>query len=95
MAAFIIATVNITDPAKFAAYSSAIAGLSEAHGGESIVKGSVLEVLEGEAQVGERVVVTRFATADAARAYIASARYQTARAGRQDAAVVVMRLVEA
>jgi uncharacterized protein (DUF1330 family) len=93
MAAYIVATVRITDPARFAEYGKAIAGLSEQHGGQAVVKGPVAEVLEGEGLVGERVVVSRFPDADAARAYIASAQYQTARAQRDGAADVVMRLL--
>ena len=93
MAAYIVATVQIQDPERFAAYGKAIAGLSEKHGGERVVAGPVREVLEGEGQVGERVVVSRFPDADAARGYIASAEYQAAKAQREGAAVVVMRLL--
>src|SRR3546814_11896517 len=59
MAAYIVATVRISDPEKFALYGKAIAGLSERFGGVPVVKGPVAEVLEGGSPVGERVVVTR------------------------------------
>ncbi len=93
MAAYIVATVRITDPERFAAYGKAIAGLSETHGGAPIVRGPVVEVLEGRSPPGERVVVTRFPDADGARAYIASAEYQAAKDARIGAAEVVMRLL--
>lgn len=93
MAAYIVATVSIQDPERFAAYGKAIAGLSETFGGERIVAGPVAEVLEGDGQVGERVVVSRFPDADAARNYITSAQYQAARAKREGAATIVMRLL--
>jgi uncharacterized protein (DUF1330 family) len=93
MAAYIVATVEIVDPDRFAAYGKAIAGLSEKHGGQRIVAGRVQEVLEGNVAADERVVVSRFPDAEAARGYIASAEYQTARAQREGAAVVVMRLL--
>ncbi|CAN5299538.1 hypothetical protein BH10PSE4_BH10PSE4_38630 [soil metagenome] len=93
MAAYIVATVRILDAARFADYGKAIAGLSEQHGGHAVVKGPVAEVLEGAGLVGERVVVSRFPDADAARAYIGSAQYQAARAQRDGAAEVVMRLL--
>jgi uncharacterized protein (DUF1330 family) len=93
MAAFIVATVRIRDPERFAAYGKAIAGLSEAHGGTPVVRGAVAEVLEGSSPVGERVVVTRFADAQSARAYIASAAYTAARQMREGAADVEMRLL--
>ncbi len=95
MPAYIVATVRISDPARFADYGKAIAGLSAQHGGEPIVRGEVSEILEGEGQVGERVVVSRFPDAASARAYIASAQYQAARVARIGAAEVVMRLIEA
>lgn len=93
MAAYLIATVRISDPAKFAEYGKAIAGLSERFGGEYVVRGKVAEVLEGEADPDERVVVSRFPDADAARAYIASPEYQAGAVLRQGAAEVEMRLM--
>ena len=95
MPAFIVATVRITDPDRFAAYAKGIAGLSARHGGEPVLAGAVCEVLEGGSPVGERVVVTRFADAEAARGYIGSAEYGAARQHRVDAAEVEMRLVVA
>ena len=93
MAAYIVATVRIHDPDKFAEYATAVAGMNERYGGEPLVRGAVEEVLEGDGMVGERVVVSRFATAEAAKAYILSAEYQAVRAKRKGAAEVVMRLV--
>ncbi len=94
MAAYIVATVTITDPVRFAEYGKGIAGLSERFGGEALVKGAVSEVLEGDAAIGERIVVSRFPDGAAARAYIASPEYRDASARRVGAATVTMRLVE-
>jgi len=93
MAAYIVATVRISDPVKFAAYGAAIVGLSAEFGGERVCGGPVSEVLEGDAPVGERVVVVRFPDADSARAYIHSPRYQAAKLERKGAADVDMRIV--
>lgn len=93
MAAYLVATVRISDPVRYAAYTSGIAGLAEKHGGESVVKGLVDEILEGEVPVGERVVVTRFPDAKSVRSYIASDQYQAAKAHRIGAAELIMRLV--
>jgi uncharacterized protein (DUF1330 family) len=95
MPAYIIATVRISDPERFALYAKGIAGLSEKFGGEAVVKGPVAEVLEGDGLVGERGVVSRYPDAASARAYIASPEYQAAAAHRVGAAEVVMRLIEA
>jgi uncharacterized protein (DUF1330 family) len=88
MAAYIVATVHITDPAAFALYQKGVAGLSEKHGGEAVVRGAVSAILEGDGVVGERVVVA------AARRYIDSAEYQAAKVLRGEAATVTMRLLE-
>lgn len=93
MSAYIVATIRITDPDRFAAYGRAIAGLSERHGGEPLVRGAVSEVVEGDSPVGERVVVTRFPDAEAARAYVASPEYIAGKVMRAGAAVVEMRLI--
>lgn len=93
MAAYIVATVNITDPVRFAAYGKAIAGLSERHGGEYIVRGAISEVLEGDVSPSERVVVSRYPSAEAARGYARSAEYASAAALRVGAGTVEMRLL--
>lgn len=93
MTAYIIATVNITDTAAFAEYGKAIKGLAERFGGEAVVKGRVEEVLEGDSRPGERVVVTRFPTAEDARAYIDSPEYREGARLREGAATATIRLV--
>lgn len=93
MAAYIVATVRVSDPERFADYGKAIAGLSDSFGGTSVVRGTVAEVLEGHSPVGERVVVTRFEDAQAARGYVTSAQYLAAKAMRAGAAEVEMRLL--
>jgi uncharacterized protein (DUF1330 family) len=93
MAAYIVATTQIHDPERFAAYGQAIQGLSAKFGGEPLVRGAVAEFLEGDGAPGERVVVSRYPDAESARAYIQSAEYQAAHALRDGAATVVMRLL--
>ena len=93
MAAYIVATVTITDPVKFGAYVKAIAGLSERHGGEYIVRGKFSEVLECVVNPYERVVVSRFPTADAARGYARSAEYLAGATLRAGAGTVESRLI--
>lgn len=94
MPAYIVATVRITDPDRFALYSSGIAGLSERFGGEAVLKGAVTEIFEGDGMVGERVVVSRYPDAAAARAYLTSLEYLAAVEHRKGAAQVIMRLID-
>ena len=93
MPAYIVAVVRVIDPERFKLYGAQLGDLSSRHGGEPLVRGQVEEFLEGDGMHGERVVVTRFPDADAARGYVRSAEYQAASALRAGAADVVMRLV--
>jgi uncharacterized protein (DUF1330 family) len=93
MAAYIVATVRISDPEKFGAYVKAIAGLSEKNGGEYLVRGRVSEVIEGDVDPNERVVVSRFPDAASALAYAKSPEYQAGAKLREGGAVVETRLI--
>jgi uncharacterized protein (DUF1330 family) len=93
MPAYLVGTVRITDPERFAAYAAGIRGLSAEFGGESVVAGPVSQTFEGDSPVGERVVVTRFASQADAVSYLTSPRYQAAKALRAGAADVELRLV--
>ena len=98
MAAFIVAIVRITDRVAFMRYVEQLGNLSAQFGGEPIVRGSAVAVLDGEAEPGERVVVTHFsdadADADAIRGYFSSPAYQAARTHRIGAGEAIIRLVE-
>lgn len=94
MPAFLVGTVRITDAEAFAKYGAAIKGLSANFGGESIMAGAVMDVMEGNSPVGERVVVSKFPTAELARAYLTSPAYLAAKALRAGAAEVELRLIE-
>jgi uncharacterized protein (DUF1330 family) len=95
MPAHIVATVSISDAAAFGRYARGIEGLAEAHGGEYLVRGVVSASLEGDVAPGEWVVVLRFPDGAAARGFIDSAEYQTAKRHRLGAATLAMRLIEA
>jgi len=93
MPAYIVATVRITDAEKFGQYTKAIAGLSEKHGGEYVVRGPVTEVLEGDLDPNERVIVSRFPDAASAKAYAQSPEYREGAKLREGAGTVEMRLI--
>ena len=83
MPAFIVATVSISDMTAFKEYSKTIEGVSEKYGGESIVKGSITEMLEGSAPEDQRVVVSKFPDADSAKAYVNDPVYLDGKAKRK------------
>jgi uncharacterized protein (DUF1330 family) len=94
MATYIIATVSVTDPARFGEYLKGIVGLSDRFGGETSVRGAVTEVLEGDAPAGERVIVTKYKDTATAKSYMNSPEYQAAKVHRIGAANVTIRLIE-
>jgi uncharacterized protein (DUF1330 family) len=93
MAAYLVATVHITDPETFAIYAKGVAGLAEKFGGTALVRGAVQEFLEGQGPANERVVVTRFPDAVTAKAYLSSPQYVAASAYRIKSSSCTMRLL--
>ena len=91
--AYIIANVVVTDPVQYEEYKKWSTAAMQAHGVEVCVRGGKAEVLEGDWQP-ERVVVLKFPTFEAAKAFDASPEYGKARATRQGAAIMQMIVVE-
>ena len=84
MAAYVIADVKVSDPDQYKHYQALSPGAITAAGGEFLVRGGRLEVLEGQWQPN-RMVVARFATYDQAKAFYDSALYLEARSKRAGA----------
>jgi uncharacterized protein (DUF1330 family) len=84
MSAFVIASVNVTDPEKYKGYQALTPGAIAGHGGKFVVRGGAMEVLEGE-WPRPRVVVLQFDSMDAAKKFYHSAEYTAARAKREGA----------
>lgn len=91
--AYIIANVQVTDPVQYEQYKRLSSLAMQAHGAEVCVRGGAVEVLEGDWQP-DRVVILKFASVAAAKAFNASAEYEQARTARQGAAVMRMVVVE-
>ncbi|WP_159981996.1 MULTISPECIES: DUF1330 domain-containing protein [unclassified Novosphingobium] len=91
--AFILTTVVVNDIAAFAEYRAAVAHVNAKLGGDLLVRGSVSEVLEGDAEAGEVVVALGFSDAETARAYIASSEYAALAPLRAKAGRFVIRVV--
>jgi uncharacterized protein (DUF1330 family) len=93
MSAYIIANVTVTNPAQYEEYKKWSSAAMQAHKAEVCVRGGATEVLEGDWSP-ERIVVLKFPTMDAAKAFNASPEYSKARDARQGAAVMRMIVVE-
>ena len=92
MPAYIIADVQVTDPVQYDEYRKWSSAAMKEHSAEVLVRGGKTERLEGR-EPG-RVVVLKFASMEAARAFYDSETYAKARAAREHAAVMNMLIVE-
>ncbi len=83
MAAYVIAQVDVTDPERYVAYRKMVPASVEAYGGKFIARGGKAEVLEGEKQLPERLVIIEFESMERAKAWWASEEYREAKTLRQ------------
>lgn len=93
MTAYVIASVNVTDPEKYKNYQALTPAAIALHGGKFVVRGGAMEVLEGQ-WPRPRVVVLQFDSIDAAKKFYNSTEYTVARATREGAAEFSMVVVE-
>lgn len=91
--AYIIANVEVTNPTQYEDYKKWSSAAMQAHGAEVCVRGGKIEVLEGDWEP-QRIVVLKFASVEAAKAFNDSPEYGKARESRQGAAVMRMVVVE-
>ena len=75
MAAYLIVDLTITDPAAWESYKAAVPAVIHKHGGEYLIRGGALAVLEGDWQP-KRVVVLRFPDGPALDAFWTDPEYQ-------------------
>ena len=90
---YIIANVSVTNPQQYEDYKKWSTEAFRVHGGEICVRGGQVEVLEGDWRP-ERLVVARFPSFAAAKAFYDSAEYLRARQAREGAAIMRMVVVE-
>jgi len=94
MAAYLIVNIAaINDDQKYAEYRRRVTETIRAVGGEYLVRGGHVDVLEGVWQPN-RVVVVRFPSAQVAKSWWGSSAYAELKQMRQDSAVTEMILVE-
>ena len=91
--AYILANVQVTNPEQYEDYKKFSSAAMQVHGAEVCVRGGKVEVLEGE-WVPDRVVLLKFPSVEAARAFNDSHEYSLARQARQGAALMRMVLIE-
>ena len=93
MPAYIIVQVEVTDPEAYKKYAAQVPPILEQYGGEFIVRGGDMEILEGE-WAYPRVVVIKFPDMERAKAWQAAPEYEAPKALRQSASRGNMIVVE-
>ncbi len=93
MAAYVIAEVNVTDPALYEDYRKLVPATVQKYGGRFAVRGGAVEVKEGN-WAPTRLVVLEFPSMEQARNWYHSPEYATALSIRQKAANAKVLLVE-
>lgn len=91
--AYIIANVRVTNPEQYEEYKKWSTAAFKAHNAEICVRGGQVEVMEGDWQP-DRVVVAKFPSVEAAKAFYDSAEYLVARKAREGAAIMRLVVVE-
>ena len=91
--AYIFANVQVTDPIQYQQYRELSSRAIQEHGADICIRGGAVEILEGD-WTPERVVLLKFPSRDAAKAFYESANYLLARQARAGAAVMRMVLIE-
>ena len=84
MAAYIVAHIEVTDPARYEEYRRQVAATITQYGGRFLVRGGATEVLEGSLRPG-RVVILEFASIEQAKTWWDSPEYRPLRGLRQRA----------
>jgi uncharacterized protein (DUF1330 family) len=75
MAAYLIANIDVTDPAGYEEYRKGVPPTILAHGGRFLVRGGALDVLEGS-WTPKRLVLIEFPSMAALRSWYDSPEYR-------------------
>lgn len=93
MPAYLIANAEVTDPATYERYRSAVPAVIAQYGGRYLVRGGEADVPEG-AFPGSRFVVLEFPDIAAARAFWRSSEYAEVKKLRDGAAQMNIAIVD-
>lgn len=93
MPAYLIAEIDVTDPAGFEEYRQLVPTTIQQYGGRFLVRGGAVEALEGDWQP-KRVVITEFPSLEQARRWYNSEEYREPKALRFKTATSKVILVE-
>ena len=93
MPAYLISTIEITDPAAYEDYRQLVGPVLHKYGGKFLVRGGKIDYLEGDWRP-KRVVIVEFDSMEKARAFSDSSEYAPAKAARHRASVSSVLVVD-
>lgn len=93
MAAYLISTIDITDPQSYEEYRKLVAPVLQQYGGRFLVRGGTIHHIEGAWQP-RRVVVVEFDSVEKAKAFNDAPEYAHAKSIRHRASVSSVIIVE-
>jgi uncharacterized protein (DUF1330 family) len=91
--AYLIANVDVTDPAQYEEYKKLSSIAMKTNGAEICIRGGKVEVLEGDWNPA-RFVMLKFPSVEAAHRFYESPEYKAAKQAREGAANMQMIIVE-
>ena len=93
MPAYLISTIEITDPAAYEGYRKLVGSVLQKHGGKFLARGGKIDYLEGDWKP-TRVVIVEFESMEKARAFSDSPEYAPAKAARHRASISSVLVVD-
>jgi uncharacterized protein (DUF1330 family) len=93
MSAYVIAIVDIKDPARYERYRQMVLPTITAYGGRFIARGGRTEVLEGH-WAPRRLVIVEFPSVERAKEWWSSPEYSEAKAIRQATSEGTLMVIE-
>ena len=93
MPGYVIAEVEVTDPAGFEEYRKQVSATIQKYGGRYVVRGGSCQLLEGDRQPA-RIVATEFSSVEQARRWYDCEEYRGPKAIRMKTARTRALLVE-
>lgn len=93
MAAYLVADIEVTNPAQFEEYKKLAPAAIAKFGGRYLIRGGAYEAVEGNWKP-QRLTVVEFESMEKAKAFYHSQEYQTAIKARKGAANMKMLLVQ-
>ncbi len=94
MTAYLILDSAITNAEAYEAYKLKAKPIAEQYGGEYVVRGGAMEVLETDLWTPTRIVIIKFPDMDAARAFANSPEYAPIKPMRTENARCTLAIVD-